>query len=45
MRDCQLLFKPYDFEQLVDILETKKSQMFSKLPKKMKDESIKPIFH
>lgn len=34
MRDCQLLFKPYDFEQLVDILETKKNMLLHKLPSK-----------
>lgn len=45
MRDCQLLFKPYDYEQLVDILETKKNMLFQRLPEVMKSDQIKPIFH
>ena len=44
MRDCQLLFKPYDFEQLVDILETKKNQLLHRIPLKFKTDLLKPIF-
>ncbi len=44
MRDCQLLFKPYDFEQLVDILETKKNKLLHRIPLKFKTDLLKPIF-
>ena len=45
MRDCQLLFRPYDCESLIEIMETKKSKLFERLPQKMKTEQIKPIYH
>jgi len=46
MRDCQLLFKPYDYEQLVDILETKKNMLFHRLPAKFtSNEQMKKTFH
>ncbi len=35
MRDCQLLFKPYECKQLISILATKKRGVFQKLPLKM----------
>ena len=33
LRDCQLLFKPYEYEQLVDIMETKKNKLIPRLQK------------
>ena len=32
MRDCQLLFRPYDFESLIEIMETKKNKLYERLP-------------
>ena len=46
MRDCQLLFKPYDFEQLISILETKKCMLYHRLPPRLKsNEKAKKMFH
>jgi Cdc6-like AAA superfamily ATPase len=45
MRDCQLLFRPYDCESLIEILETKKNKLYSRLPQKMKTDQIKAIYH
>jgi Cdc6-like AAA superfamily ATPase len=45
MRDCQLLFRPYDCDSLMEILETKKNKLFSRLPPKMKTDQIKAIYH
>lgn len=44
MRDCQLLFSPYDEDQLIAIMETKIFKKYQSLPMKMKVEPIKSIF-
>jgi Cdc6-like AAA superfamily ATPase len=43
MRDCQLLFKPYDYSQIIDILESKKNMCFHKLSASQRQ--FKQIFH
>jgi len=44
MRDCTLLFSPYDTEQLMDVLEVKMNIRRGSLPSKMKTKEFKAIF-
>jgi hypothetical protein len=43
MRDCQLLFQPYNLEELVTILEEKTNSRWCRLPKDMQRE-MKEVF-
>lgn len=40
MRDCQLLFEPYDEEQIIDIMEKKINMKYNKFPADLKQSSI-----
>jgi len=44
MRDSQLLFEPYNEEQITSIMEMKRYMKFGKLPMKLKEGSMKKIF-
>ena len=45
MRDCQLLFMPYDTDQIVEILESKVNGRYSSLPTQLKeDKQLRDLF-
>lgn len=44
MRDCQLLFRPYEKDCLQYILERKKNDLFERMPQKMKTDQFKNIY-
>lgn len=44
MRDAQLLFEPYDEEQIISIMEQKINMKYGKFPTRLKSGDLKAIF-